>query len=105
VANDLVQQALVFQSNRGKFGFLEKLDVPICQTGQSGFQPMCSAKICSTKLSTTKLDSLIFETRGSRISRTSDKSNETMTTNPDDRRTPLICYLENPTHIANRKVL
>jgi hypothetical protein len=29
VVNDLAQQASGFQSNRGKFGFLEKPDVPI----------------------------------------------------------------------------
>jgi small nuclear ribonucleoprotein (snRNP)-like protein len=33
VANDLAQQASDFQSNQGKFGFLQKLDVPVCQTG------------------------------------------------------------------------
>jgi ribonuclease HI len=33
VANDLTQQASGFQPNRGKFGFLEKPDVPVCQTG------------------------------------------------------------------------
>jgi ribonuclease HI len=32
VVNDLVQQALGFRSNRGKFGFLEKPDVLVCQT-------------------------------------------------------------------------
>jgi ribonuclease HI len=29
VVNDLVQQASGFQANRGKFGFLEKQDVPV----------------------------------------------------------------------------
>jgi uncharacterized membrane protein len=33
VANDLMQQASGFQSNRGKFSFLEKSDVLVCQTG------------------------------------------------------------------------
>jgi hypothetical protein len=33
VANDLTQQASGFQSNRGKFSFLEKSDVLVCQTG------------------------------------------------------------------------
>jgi ribonuclease HI len=37
VANDLVQQASGLQENRGKFSFLEKLNVPVCQTGHSGF--------------------------------------------------------------------
>jgi hypothetical protein len=65
---------------------------------------MCSAKICSAERSSTKLVSLISETGWSRISRTSDKSSETTTTDPDDWRTPLIRYLENPHHIAGRKV-
>jgi hypothetical protein len=33
VANDLVQKASCFRSNRGKFNFLEKLDVLVCQIG------------------------------------------------------------------------
>jgi hypothetical protein len=37
VVNDLAQQASSFQANRGKLGFLEIPDVPICQTGQNGF--------------------------------------------------------------------
>jgi ribonuclease HI len=37
VVNDLTQQASGFQSNRGKFGFLGKLDVSVYQTGWSGF--------------------------------------------------------------------
>jgi hypothetical protein len=32
VMNDLVQQASGFRSNRGKFGFLGKPDVSVCQT-------------------------------------------------------------------------
>jgi hypothetical protein len=39
VASDLAQQASDFHANRGKFNFLEKLDVSVCQTGQSDFQP------------------------------------------------------------------
>jgi hypothetical protein len=41
VANDLVQQASGFQSNRGKFSFLDKPDVPVfsrCTTQQSILQ-------------------------------------------------------------------
>jgi ribonuclease HI len=37
VVNDLVWQALGFRSNQGKISFLGKLDVPVCQTGQSSF--------------------------------------------------------------------
>jgi hypothetical protein len=33
LANDLAQQASSLRLNRGKFGFLEKSDVPVCQTG------------------------------------------------------------------------
>jgi hypothetical protein len=51
-----------------------------------------------------KPDSSVSETGGSRISRTSDKSSKMTTTNPDDWRTPLVHYLENPGHIADRKV-
>jgi hypothetical protein len=65
---------------------------------------MRSAKICSAEPSSAKPDSLVSETGGSKISRTSDKSSETMTTDPDDWRTPLIRYLENSGHIVDRKV-
>jgi hypothetical protein len=102
--NDLVQQASGFQLNQGKFGFLEKSDVPVGQTGCSGFWSMCSATICFAEPSLTKLDGLVSETGGSRISRTSDESRKMMTTDPDDWRTPLVYYLENPDHIADRKV-
>jgi hypothetical protein len=37
VVNDLAQQASGFRANRRKFGFLKKLDVPVCQTKQSDF--------------------------------------------------------------------
>jgi hypothetical protein len=83
---------------------LEKLDVPVYQTGQSSFWPMCSATICSAEPSSAKLDGPVSETGGSGISRILDESNEMMTTDPDDWRTPLICYLENPGHIAGRRV-
>jgi hypothetical protein len=33
-----------------------------------------------------------------------DESSKTMTIDPDDWRTPLVCYLENLGHIADRKV-
>jgi ribonuclease HI len=84
VVNDLAQQASSFRSNQGKIGFLEKPDVPVCQTGQSGFRPMCSVTICSVEPSPAKLDSPVSETEGSKIFRTSDKSSETMTVDPDD---------------------
>jgi hypothetical protein len=104
LANDLTQQALGFRSNRRKFSFLEKLDVPICQTGQSSFRPMHSAIVCSTKPSSTKSNVPVSETRGSKISRISDEASKMTTVDPDDWRTSLIRYLENPDHIADRKV-
>jgi hypothetical protein len=83
---------------------LEKLDVPVCQIGCSDFWPICSATICSAEPSSATPDCSISETEGSRIFRTSDESSKMMTANPDDWRTPLVRYLENPGHIANRKV-
>jgi hypothetical protein len=65
---------------------------------------MCSATVCSVGSSPAKLDSPVSETGGSRIFKTSDKSSEIMTTDPNDWRTPLVCYLENPDYIADRKV-
>jgi hypothetical protein len=65
---------------------------------------MCSATVCSVGPSSVKSDSPVFETGGTEISRTLDKSSETMTVDPDNWRAPLLRYLENPGHIANRKV-
>jgi hypothetical protein len=62
------------------------------------------AKIYSAEPSSSKPNSLVSETRGSKIFRTLDKSSEIMTADPNDWRTPLVCYLENPDHIADRKV-
>jgi hypothetical protein len=104
VVNNLAQQALGFQLNRGKFGFPEKIDVPVCQTGQSSFWPMDGAIIYSAELSSPKLDGLVSKTRGSKISRITDESSKTMMANPDDWRIPLVHYLENTGHIAGRKV-
>jgi hypothetical protein len=38
------------------------------------------------------------------ISRITDEAIKMMTVDPDDWRTPLVYYLENPSHIPNRKV-
>jgi hypothetical protein len=65
---------------------------------------MHGAIICSTDPSSAKLDGPISETGGPRISKNSDKSSETTTGDPDDWRTPLVRYFENPGHIADRKV-
>jgi hypothetical protein len=63
-----------------------------------------SAIICSTKLSLAESDNLVSETGGSRICRTLDEMSKTTTSSPDDWRTPLVHYLENPGHITDRKV-
>jgi hypothetical protein len=65
---------------------------------------MCSAIMCSAEPSSAKLDGPVSETGGSRISRISDESSETMMADTDDWRAPLVRYLQNPSHIANRKV-
>jgi hypothetical protein len=62
---------------------------------------MHNAKICSAELSSAKSDVPKSETGGSGISRGSDDLGETMTTEPVDWRTPLICYLENPGHVID----
>jgi hypothetical protein len=73
VVNDLVYQATGFQLNRGKFGFLEKPNVSVCQTGQSGFWPMHRTIIFSTEPSSAKPDGPVFKTGGSGISRIMDE--------------------------------
>jgi hypothetical protein len=65
---------------------------------------MCSATICSTEPSSAKPDGPVFEIEGSGISRILDESSEMTMVDPDDWRTPLVRYLENPAHIADRKV-
>jgi hypothetical protein len=104
VANDLTQQASSFRLYQGKFSFLEKSDVPVPQTGQSGFQLMPNVTVCSVGLHLAKLDCLVSETGGSGISRTLDETSKMTTVDPDDWRTPLVYYLENLGHIADRKV-
>jgi hypothetical protein len=80
VVNDLAQQALGFQANRGKFNFLEKSDVPVCQTEQSGFWPMSSVIVCSIVLSPAKSDSPVSEIGGSENSRITNELSKTTTT-------------------------
>jgi hypothetical protein len=65
---------------------------------------MCSAIICSVEPSSAKPDDPVSETRGSKISRISVESSKMMTIDPDDWRTPLVHYLENLSHIVDRKV-
>jgi hypothetical protein len=64
LVSDLLQQALGFQSNRGKFSFLKKPDVLVCQTRQSGFWPMHSAIVYSGEQSSAKSDDLVSKTGG-----------------------------------------
>jgi hypothetical protein len=65
---------------------------------------MCSAIVYSVEPGSAKLDGLISETGGIKIYRILDESSETMMTDPEDLITALIHYLENPGHIADRKV-
>jgi hypothetical protein len=104
VVNDLVQQASGFQSNRGKFSFLKKTECSGYQTRQSGFWPMCSVTICSAGPNSVKLDDPISEIGWSGIYMILDEASETTMTDHDYWRTPLVHYLENHCHIADRKV-
>jgi hypothetical protein len=80
------------------------MDVLVSQTGWPGFWLIQSVEICSTKPSSAKPDDLVSKTRGSKIFRSSDNLGETMPTEPDNWRTPLVRYLENPCHIDDRTV-
>jgi hypothetical protein len=64
---------------------------------------MCSVTVCSIGPIPAKLEGQVSETGGSRISRITDESSKTTTVDPDDWRTPLVRYLENPGHIVDRK--
>jgi ribonuclease HI len=88
VTNELVQQALGFLLNWGKFYVLEKPDVPVCQIGCFNFWPMQSAWIYSGEPSSAKTDGPVSEIRGFRISSSLDNFGETTTAKPDDWRTP-----------------
>jgi hypothetical protein len=80
------------------------MDVPVCQTGLSSFWSMHNETVCSAEPSSAKMDALIFEIGGSGISRVLNKASRMMTADPNDWRTPLVHYLENPDHITDRKV-
>jgi hypothetical protein len=62
----------------------------------------CNNLFCRTEFS--KLDGPVSETGGSKISRISDEGSKIVMADPDDWRTPLVCYLENPGYIADKKV-
>ncbi len=65
---------------------------------------MNSVIVCSAEPSSTKPDAPVSKTEWSRISMISDESSKIVMNDPDDWRTPLVRYLENPGHIADRKV-
>jgi hypothetical protein len=65
---------------------------------------MKSEKIYSTKPDLAELNGLISKIGWFRIFRNLDDSSKTMTVELDDWRTLLVCYLEIPSHIADRKV-
>jgi hypothetical protein len=65
---------------------------------------MKSEKIYSTKPDLAELNGLISKIGWFRIFRNLDDSSKTMTIELDDWRTLLVCYLEIPSHIADRKV-
>jgi hypothetical protein len=63
-----------------------------------------SARICCAESNSTEPDNLVSETGGSKISRTLGETSKTTMTSPDDWRTSVVHYLENPCHNADRKV-
>jgi hypothetical protein len=60
--------------------------------------------VCFVGPGPAKPDSPVSKTGGSEIYRISDEDSEMMTADPENWRTPLVRYLENPGHIADRKV-
>jgi hypothetical protein len=69
----------------------------------SVFWSVHSATICSAEPNSVESDSPVSEIGGSEISRTSNEISRAMTASSGDWRTPVVCYLENPGHIADRK--
>jgi hypothetical protein len=65
---------------------------------------MHNVTVYSAERSSTKLDVLISEIGGSEISRILDEASKITTADPDYWRTPPIHYLENTSHIVDRKV-
>jgi hypothetical protein len=65
---------------------------------------MHSVIVYSAEPSSAKSNVPISETGGSRISRILDEASKTTMIDPDDWRTPRICYLDNPGHITDRRV-
>jgi hypothetical protein len=65
---------------------------------------MHSATVYSAEPSSAKPDVPVSEARGSEFSRISDEASKMTMVDPSDWRTLLVHYLENPGHIADRKV-
>jgi hypothetical protein len=65
---------------------------------------MHSTTIYSAEPSLTEPDNPVSKTGGSEITKTLDETSKIMMVGPDDWRTPLLHYLENLGHIADRKV-
>jgi hypothetical protein len=65
---------------------------------------MCSVTIYSAGPNSVNQDDPISETGWSGIYMILDEASETTMTDPDYWRTPLVRYLENHCHIADRKV-
>jgi hypothetical protein len=65
---------------------------------------MHSATVYSAEPSSAKPDVPVSEARGSEFSRISDEASKMTMVDPGDWRTLLVHYLENPGHIADRKV-
>jgi hypothetical protein len=65
---------------------------------------MHNSTVCSAEPSSVKPDVPVSKTGGSKIFRILDDATKMMMVDPDDWRTPLVRYLENPSHITDRKV-
>jgi hypothetical protein len=63
-----------------------------------------NVRICSAEPNSAEPDSPVSETGGSKISRTLNETSKIMMDSPDDWRTPLVRYLENPSYIDDRKI-
>jgi hypothetical protein len=99
-----IQWQMIWRSRHQVSDQIEEDLVFFCQIGCSGFYPMQSAEICFAESDLAKADGPVSETGGSRISKNSDESSQTTMVDPDDWRIPLVRYLENPGHIADRRV-
>jgi hypothetical protein len=65
---------------------------------------MHSAEISSIEPDLAKPDGTVSKIGWSKNSKNSDDSSKTTMADPDDWRTPLVRYLESPSHIADTKV-